>query len=1570
MRIGNSINPTWSTPARPAAAPAPSRTGADSFQASPATPNTPSAPLHQKIPIIGGSNLGPLMGAGSVGLGMMGAGLGGAMMGGLVGAGIFGNFPAGGGIPPQPPSSPPQPVQQQAPQQQSAPPQSQPVQASPTPTFQPPINPTPGQAQGNFRLTWNISNSPEEKLVVKTTETAINKLPPQVAASAIAVALTALATGVSAPVGVMLAQVGRQLMKNVDADSAGTVGRIFLEHIQESGSEQQQQRAQKALLEPNLQTGTFTKYSEAFAALNEIAQTRDSGATPAISLEPKTPQAIELKKVQQELLHDLKPRWGQSLDEKLNEALQSGAPVPKPAELANQAFPVEWAQLQSTLEGAFQTNDQLKKLSPEERLAASSPATWLKLTEGIGPNLTFGETFTTPPEKSIEFAGANDAEKKEREQLIGKLLRLEPPAGAEDAQILRKSLNALDLNMLKDLSSANYTITVTRQRVSNAETSLEGRLVNNAGGESLADMADGAHVAEKDQAPRITVRTFWKDGELQLEPSALLREIGKAYDQVIGAEGGEPSHIKPAIADAFKAEKNKMPVKYQEQADFVAEGFARYQLDRERFGREFPQTAKAFDQSIQGTRRVDTGRLAAVQKEQVGEPICNISGNPLAELKNLEGINRVSAMGNKPMLPYTFELEGDPEHNLGALARHLGEQLREARSPGQPRYQSDESLVKIPAAVFNKPDELQKVLDAQIQSGRGGFLYLDELDKIKPDSEGFGVLKTYLERFGGQTPLLLQGAPSDLDKLKNSMPTMIRHRFQSKPLTPSQMADLVATTAKTEGFQLSEEAKATVAKRAKDGGVTQANTLWQCVKSAQTTRNTKLIDYLQQAPQAGARITVSDVTSAKLPKEKDPLQELENLVGLSNAKKEIKAVLSQLKLSRQQEAHGLNSERPRLNLLFEGNPGTGKTTVAKLFGEALFKISYLKNPKVIEVKVQDLVAGGSPEANVKKLFEENKGGVIFVDEMHQLKDTAEGKRAFRAMIPYLGSQDYTDTVFIGAGYKGEMKDLIRDVDDGAERRFQSVPFDDYNSAELGQILDKVAKGKDRQLDEATRNAALARLEVERRKMKHFGNAGSVTAMVEVATKKQSTRLSQIEGDLSKEQLMALAPEDFSEEKKVKPADVWKEIDSLEGLDDVKAQLRDICTSIEFDKETGADPLQSFEPYFIIDGPPGTGKTTLARLIVKLMASYDIIPNSDLTETQGADLQAGFVGQTTGKVNKLFESMWGQGGFIDEVGGLARAPEAFKADAVKTMLKEMEDNRGRFILCVADYPDRINDFLNIDPGLSRRFGHRFTLDAMSATSAVKALDKQVVAKGLTFSEGTEELLAEKMQQLRNAPNWASGGDVRKLANSIIQQQKTGFMEARKAGRNVTAKEITPEAIERGFASLMKEKGASVSTPKYVKPDEPEPSIASATATQVAAKPKDSTIEGFSSADQGLLAIQGEVDQEFAAAFNNDPAAQKAAEADPKSAYIKRMAEKMGIEPEEAVKKLTAVKVKVRKLVNVENVVKAFDYHCPYCGGINSPTCAYIGESMDWKIQHSLKKPWDVITRETKMVEEEI
>lgn len=277
---------------------------------------------------------------------------------------------------------------------------------------------------------------------------------------------------------------------------------------------------------------------------------------------------------------------------------------------------------------------------------------------------------------------------------------------------------------------------------------------------------------------------------------------------------------------------------------------------------------------------------------------------------------------------------------------------------------------------------------------------------------------------------------------------------------------------------------------------------------------------------------------------------------------------------------------------------TGKTTVAKLFSDALTRIGYLKNNKFKEVRVQDLLTGGKPEENVKKLFEANKGGVIFLDEMHQLKDSPEGRLAFWAMM---GHPEYADMVFIGAGSKGEMRDLIRDVDDGAERRFNSVPFYDYSKDELGKILDKMTVDKQRVIYAPNREAALMRLERERRTMKNFGNAGSVSSMIEVAIKKQTARLSEGDVELTKEALIGLIPEDFAAEKVLSPEEVGNEIDALEGLDTLKKELRTLCASIEYNREMGNDPLDSFEPYFILDGPPGTGKTTMARLIVKLMA---------------------------------------------------------------------------------------------------------------------------------------------------------------------------------------------------------------------------------------------------------------------------------------------------------------------------------------------------------------------------------
>ncbi|MBX3169974.1 MAG: AAA family ATPase [Candidatus Eremiobacteraeota bacterium] len=1116
--------------------------------------------------------------------------------------------------------------------------------------------------------------------------------------------------------------------------------------------------------------------------------------TPAAAEKPKLDEAsaAELKKVKDNVTGQVEPDWARRLDEEVAKGLEAGK-LPDPKELSGQLFAQSWSDWEGKIAGAVKENEKVSALTAEQQAEQLGEEAMKKWAESTPAPLTFGETFVARTVEPGQLSGADDKDREARTRVINNMAKAQLPADGRDTELLRQVLDVLPTAVLTDLEKSKYTVTVTRDRVSNAHAKLEGKMENGA----LTDMNEGALILEDKQNPRILVRSHWKRGQLEIDPATLLREIGRAYDR--------SGQLTKYLADSFKNEVAGVPKQYQANAaDFTAEMFVRYNMDPERCGRQFPLATAAFEKAGWNKQKFNLKAMADLQQSH--DPVVNISPDPYQELRTLEELNKVQKAKGVPVLPYRFEIQGDANHNVGELIDRLGEVLREARSPGLPKYSPGEGAVRIPAATFNNPADLEKFLNEQVQSGRGTFLVLDELGSLQADSPGFATLSKYVERFGGQTPLLLQGSGSDLNRLREALPTAVQKRFTTSPLTAGMITELVSQNAASEGYDLSSEAKQALAGKAKDGELGQMFALWNGVKTSQTDRTTELLPFLKANPIGVRRVLTSDVKNAKMSREKDPLEEMERLVGLGNAKKELRAVLAQVKLQKQQEEFGMTAERPRLNLLFEGNPGTGKTTVAKLFSDALTRVGYLKNNKFKEVRVQDLITGRKPEENVKKLFEENKGGVIFLDEMHQLKDSPEGRLAFRAMIPYLGHPEYADTVFIGAGYKGEMRDLIRDVDDGAERRFTSVPFDDYSKEELGKILDKMAVDKQRVIDEPTREAALMRLERERRKMKNFGNAGSVASMIEIAIKKQTARLSEGEVELTREALMGLIPEDFAAERVLTPEEVWKEIDALEGLDTLKRELRTICASIEYDREMGNDPLDSFEPYFILDGPPGTGKTTMARLIVKLMAAYDIIPSAGLAESQGADLQAGFIGQTTTKVQKLFESMWGQGGFIDEIGGLARAPEAFQADAAKTMLKQMEDHRGRFILVVADYADRVNEFLNVDPGIARRFGHRFSLEPLSVEGGVRSLCKQLGAKELTLTEEVTTLIGARMNDLHAAPDWASSGDVRKVLNSIVTKQKTAFMNARKAGRQVDPKELLPEAVNAGFDSLIKEKNA--------------------------------------------------------------------------------------------------------------------------------------------------------------------
>jgi SpoVK/Ycf46/Vps4 family AAA+-type ATPase len=530
----------------------------------------------------------------------------------------------------------------------------------------------------------------------------------------------------------------------------------------------------------------------------------------------------------------------------------------------------------------------------------------------------------------------------------------------------------------------------------------------------------------------------------------------------------------------------------------------------------------------------------------------------------------------------------------------------------------------------------------------------------------------------------------------------------------------------------------------------------------------------------------------------DVLLKLDALIGLQDIKQKVREHAQYIKFLQFRKEKGfLEKDGINVHSIFIGNPGTGKTTVAKMMGRLYKKMGLLTKGHVHEVDRSDLVGEyiGQTAPKVKEAIEMARGGVLFIDEAYALarsqEDTKDfGKEVIEILVKEL-SNGPGDLAVIVAGYPKEMKTFL-DSNPGLRSRFKmTFEFTDYLPQELSQIATFACQEKEVTLD-LPANIAIDEIITEgfRKRDRAFGNARFVFDLIDKAKMQMALRIMSYDNisDMPYEDLSLINKKDVDKVQVVRkrplpnlPIDeallvqAIHELDSLIGMQNIKKDLREMVNLVRFHREAGKDVLGRFFLHTVFVGNPGTGKTTVARILAKIYKALGVLERGHMTETDRQGLVAGFVGQTAIKTTERVEESMGGVLFIDEAYALTNSGRGSQGDfgdeAIQTLLKQMEDRRGEFFVFVAGYPENMDNFLKTNPGLASRFDKILRFEDYSPDELQEIALFMLQKENLRVTEQAKEHLQKYMAFLHQFRDkyFGNARTVRQVVQEAIKNQ---------------------------------------------------------------------------------------------------------------------------------------------------------------------------------------------------------
>ena len=565
-----------------------------------------------------------------------------------------------------------------------------------------------------------------------------------------------------------------------------------------------------------------------------------------------------------------------------------------------------------------------------------------------------------------------------------------------------------------------------------------------------------------------------------------------------------------------------------------------------------------------------------------------------------------------------------------------------------------------------------------------------------------------------------------------------------------------------------------------------ARDLDQLVNSCIRNVANRLRDKRRKSEKEYYIITEADIEGGEqLETVEELLNQLESMTGLESVKEQVRSSVRHEKLQRMKAEMGLQeSGHGTLHMLFTGNAGTGKTTVARILGKIYKRLGVLPKGQLVECSRKDLISNiyGATDKQVSAKVKEAMGGILFIDEAYSVcrdDNDTYGKEAIETLLKEM--EDHRDSfMVILAGYGPEM-DKFLDKNQGLRSRIPTVVnFEDYTIDEMVQIFKDIARSNKMLLNAGT-DKPIRDLIESRSKKKDFGNARGVRNVFEEVHRAQESRIAAVAEQnssmlstndfliIKKEDIESLSGGEGKQESKT-VQDYLDELNALTGLASVKEQVTRMIASVQVNqamKESGLQTQGFGTLHMVFKGNAGTGKTTVARIIGNIYRELGVLSTGQFIECDRSSLVGTYVGETAQKTKAKIEEALGGILFIDEAYSLMQGgANDYGKEAITELVADIENYRNDLCVIIAGYSDDMDQFLAVNQGLSSRFSTEIIFEDYTPDEMLTILHGMIKGKGMKFEEGCDPYLQQLIAHNSQASDFGNARGIRNLVDKIL------------------------------------------------------------------------------------------------------------------------------------------------------------------------------------------------------------